>query len=134
MELNKKMCEFAGLKFQLAGAGNKISSLYGYIVEDGTAICVYPDGTWDEERDAPDFPNDIKACFDYIVPKLNELDDGWILEYTPWFEETNRYGIEIFRGKQTIEVQAETPALAFCKAVEKLIDGEAQNDSDGEKE
>ena len=64
------------------------------------------------------FTHSLDACFEYIVPKLR------LMYLTIWegFEahlavHTTNERYKVYVGK------AETPALALCRAVEKLIDG-----------
>lgn len=69
------------------------------------------------------YTQDLTACFRDIVPKLG----NWV---------TIKFDIEYGQAFSYISVeedgaasgQAETPALAFCLAVEKLIDGEPKKE------
>lgn len=65
--------------------------------------------------DPPDFTSSLDACFKWLVPRLDirdihlqEDEDGW---------QCDIYGGEYW-------AIAETPALALCRAIEKLIGGE----------
>jgi len=64
----------------------------------------------------PDFPHSLDALFKWVVPLCDcygltlDIRDG---THLGWVEKDNFiYGVE----------RAETPALALCLAVEKLID------------
>ncbi len=88
-----------------------------------TPYCKYaPDGNWCDE--SPDFTTSLDACFEYIVPKLLHKD-VYILHHSgsPYPECQIRP-----IAKEPIIVVAETPALALCRAVEKLIDGQCDHD------
>lgn len=119
-ELNKKLLERAGFK----------RTSNDYAKEVGQQAWLYPDGEWDLERDLPDFTESLDACFEWLVPKVSlngectvflRLCDGkgwtklgWIChikDTTPFTRIGMVEGIK-------------DPALAFCLAIEKLIDGE----------
>ena len=71
----------------------------------------------------PDFPNDLNACFEYTVPKLKyfslyyDRGLGWLIS----IDDKNR--VEM--------ASEESPALALCRAVEKLIQGEEDANTRG---
>jgi len=87
-ELNKKLAEWAGFKY------------------DDWLGWIYPDGENFDEL--PDFPNDLNACFKWLVPNIK--DDITRMEVLI------SWAYEIY----TLE---NPPALALCLAIEKLIDG-----------
>jgi len=79
----------------------------------------------------PDFPESLDALKDWIVPKLKcvtlEIDCRTKHEphtfATVWSRKTSAYYKE----------WAETPALAFSLAVEKLVDKEVKDDNNNRK-
>lgn len=117
-ELNKKIAEWAGFKFveevteHLGGGREEITPCYWN----------YPDGDWGYLL--PDFTDPvwgIAYCFKYVVPKiaswrvvLYQNDAGGVTSY---IDSACKCGM----WEETLSF-AETPALAFCLAVEKLID------------
>ena len=75
-----------------------------YIFSDGAA------------HECPDFPNDINACFTYIIrPEL------WICEMKLVDGIFFKWRIACPRYKGYGEAIGEEPALAFCEAVELLL-------------
>ena len=100
-ELNKKMVEFAGIKIKLKKVVN-----WGH---HSTL-----------EYDMPNFPQSLDACFEWLVPGL--LKAG----YDITLASTSR-GFSFIIDPDDFRAEAETPALAFCLAVEKLIDNEKTN-------
>ena len=99
-ELNKKMCDFAGIV--CVGKRDKFKRLDAYKYPDG---CIY--------SHTPDFPTSLDACFEHIAPKLEETL-GWQRYYMFLIQ-----WVTDFTGPPSL---ANPPALAFCRAVEKLID------------
>lgn len=70
------------------------------------------------------FTANLNACFEWLVPKLHGL--GWgavVFQEGELFycglKPTDRLELKFNRG-----MYAETPALALCRVVEKLIDDE----------
>ena len=119
-ELNKKLLDLAGFKKA------NLHPLYWYPA-GGASL---------SEEELPDFPNSLDCCFKWLVPKLAERYnlDGvllfirWTIQRESLLERSRIPGgwdAEIwFRDRQNIEgIWAATPALALCKAIEKLIDG-----------
>ncbi len=78
-------------------------------------------------NELPDFPNDIKACFEYIVPKLT--GDGYSVSiHAGYFLGNFKCTIIKYDSDFIIEgTWYNEPALALCKAVEKLIDEQEAN-------
>lgn len=74
---------------------------------------VYPTG-----YDYPYFTDSLDACFKWLVPKLEsyELKLNY-KKHCAWVKLPTKY---------TEFGMAETPALALCLAIEKLIDKEAR--------
>ena len=101
-ELNKKIAEWLGWEFHSDGVHWRINPrILG----------------WSILENLPDFPNDIRACFEHIAPKLTET----VLK-------DDRLGVEVmfsagivYDGKDYFSF-GDTISLAFCLAVEKLID------------
>jgi len=109
-ELNKKLAEWAGFKK---------SSLY---VEQW----IYPDigesGKLDELfDDVPNFTDSLDACFKWLVPKLKRVG----LWTTPkGFFRWEVISLDKDNYYNSYYAERGNPALALCRAIEKLIDGE----------
>lgn len=97
-ELNERLLKFAG-----------------FTCSEG--IWCYPDGVA-LERHPPIFPESLDACFEWLVPKLA----GW---YICKAEEPDMGGdcFAAINGGKYHE-WAQTPALALCLTISKLIDSE----------
>ena len=113
-ELNKKLAEWAGFKFFPP-------------IESGAIDVIDPNGSLylsPSKIAMPDFTTSLDACFKWLVPKLDypvllssHIGTDKVIRYSclievcdvphPW-----EYGVSLI----------ETPALALCKAIEKLID------------
>lgn len=108
-ELNKKLAEWAAIEVLHFNDDKHRHYRFGGEYD-----------IWHE--DEPDFLHSLDACFKWLVPKLKEMG----LTITLYF------GIEsIFANigypdtdiRESIFLgEAGTPALALCKAIEKLID------------
>lgn len=101
--LNKKLAEWAG--WQLKEFKGSFPSWYAPI-QNGMAL-----------SELPNFTNSLDACFKWLTKGFNGV---W------WYDFDNGRHTWTFRkkGSETIG-EAETPALALCLAIEKLIDSEA---------
>ena len=108
-ELNKKLAEWA--RFWHDKGGDSLSDIH-----------VRPRWCSPSPRyrklEPPNFTQSLDTCFKWLVPKLE--GNIWLINADYSWE----FSI-MSRGKQFIG-KAETPALALCKAVEKLIDKEAE--------
>ena len=116
-ELNKKIAEWVGLKL----AKEPSFDGFYYFAVDGIG---YP----------ANFTASLDTCYKYIVPKLQENYEVVLRWSSIEVRDGDRdylvcpkgWEVTIFGqggGKlEDIKASAETPALAFCKAVEKLID------------
>lgn len=101
MELNKKIAEWLGFKWD----------------DDWSAKHPYKDNRGVVLHNSIDFTTSLDACFEYIVPEVNEvLDRHFCL-----FQSIDGWTCDIGLGDITVEDR--NPALALCRAVEKLIDG-----------
>ncbi len=77
------------------------------------------------------FTASLDSCFRHLVPKLQ--DENWKIRISlkpsaciPADPQVNlhRWESQYTRQNQpSISIHAETPALALCRAIEKLIDG-----------
>ncbi len=105
-ELNSKLAEWAGFK-------HKVGALYEYPNEDYLG-----------ERPLPNFPQSLDACFEWLVPNIPNLESiSFVRRRGDWI------GQFYYLSKEKPQVKvaiAETPALAFCLAIEKLIDTERE--------
>ena len=111
-ELNTKLAEWVGFK--------KANIKWDYHYEVGIRVpdWLYPSDPRYCERELPNFPESLDACFKWLVPKLDfgqmelySLEDGtWLFHLNYVGKEDKGYS---GRGK--------TPALALCLAIEELI-------------
>ena len=109
-ELNEKLAKWAGFKFVQLSDGMTGTADLGV---------TWPDGQ--EHGYVPDFCNDLNAWFKWLSPKCGE----WRLE---------KYGEDKFGSKFCANVylgwdywehgfeRAESPAVALCKAIEKVLE------------
>ena len=120
-ELNKKIAKWCGFKLvKISGGDDPFYELLrpnGEQYEIWYSFRVGTNKKFDKDAERtlyPDFTTSLDACFEYIVPKL----DGGI-------EGASR---KVFLIKWITELEdGENPALALCRAVEKLIDGECEH-------
>jgi len=104
-ELKKKLLEWAGFKYDI---------WKGWI---------YPDGENFDEP--PNLIESLDACFRWLVPKLYEFISLPDINFCMPFDENEgclATIVDDIPGGPLSEAEAKTPALAFCLAVEKLID------------
>ena len=126
-KLNKKLAEWAGLYYQpVECAGLELG--VGWI-----KITPHPFPFADPNyeyisADVPNFTESLDACFKWLVPKLTQLDINAKISLD--YQVTCNVGIyfsnpadDDFPTKRVAYGVEKTPALALCKAVEKLIDG-----------
>lgn len=111
-ELNEKLLEFAGFVYH-----NYDIHEYEYkdtIVDDP----YWEDPNGQECEILPDFPNDLNACFEWLVPKLEKYP---VITFNT---DKGGYTCCTLSSPPQIGVYAhgDTPAQALCKAIEKLID------------
>jgi len=108
-KLNRKLAEWAGFKF--VDSSKKDVTLYELA------------GILNKGR--PDFTQSLDACFEWLVPKL---DYPLLLSSSIGTDKITRYAclIEVYDVHPTeySVVSIETPALALCLAIERLIDKE----------
>ena len=119
-ELNRKMLTFAG--FTAASYRNCPAETTDYGKKHPNAICHYehPE-TKDIINSPPDFTNDLNACFKWLVPKLDIEEPQILCDLGQYGCEVSVYNNDTGKSYDYIN---ESPTLAFCKAIEKLIDGE----------
>jgi len=119
-KLNKKLLEFAGFRHPAQKECGDLT----------------PEDWWRFPTshimpDSPDFPNDLNACFKWLVPKLQEGGYGFTLcdsqGKPPYFFELYSYQT-MFPEAHAGDAEAETPSLALCLAIEKLIDSEVSSE------
>ncbi len=119
-ELNRKIAEWCGLKWFW---NHNPECKCGAKDDDDSARSwqVKKDGEWKLAtrfwNEDISFTTSLDSCFEYIVPKLH----AWELHNI-----NDTIYATVCREDQTFPDvgKAETPALALCRAVEKLIDGE----------
>jgi len=81
----------------------------------------------------PNLPDSFDACSEWFMPKLRS-DENYVdinlRDFHPEMGDPYLFTIRMAFGYPVIRAWqggAETPALAFCLAVEKLIDGGTKN-------
>jgi hypothetical protein len=106
-ELNKKLAEWAGFEKKLAFESGK-HKFYWHVSPGG------------EEADVQ-FTTSLDACFKWLVPRVTPSNEVQII-IPPNTEK--RFIAVIGHGEG---IEADTPALSLCKAIEQLIDGEGKD-------
>ncbi|KKN75181.1 hypothetical protein LCGC14_0383400 [marine sediment metagenome] len=103
-ELNKKLAEWAGGKYEFG---------HWWLRDYNEQTC-----------NPPNFTKSLDACFKWLVPKLFELgySCGMIIAEVS-SKARYRFVVDLANTEVGVEAQDENPALAFCLAIEKLIDG-----------
>lgn len=108
------------LRVKLAGwAGFKeadIKKRY-YFSVDGERYAKWYEPDSEYPFKLPRFTRSLDACFEWLVPKLDTVT----IEKTPYYE---GFLATAEIEERSWEVEDKTPALALCKAIEKLIDNE----------
>ena len=121
----KRVCSYYTIRYEARGElmeelNRKLLEFAGFDWLDNWGVWHYPDETHRDNLSAkaPNFTDPefgIAYCFKWLVPKtplqeiyIQPVDEGW--------------QVDIERGEYW--ATAETPALALCRAIEKLIDGE----------
>ena len=115
-ELNEKLAVWAGFKWVADRNHTRRSDhVDGYWLVPGTEEHTHP--VWN----LPDFPNDLNACFKWLVPRFEQV---YLKYYTP-IGHTAVVFMENWtnRGEGT---DKDSMALALCRAIEQVIDGVAQ--------
>lgn len=109
-KLNKRRAVWAGFYF---------------VTDDDEHLWIYPDEV-QHKGDLPDFPHSLDACFKWLVPKLlTQLDPDTrkvVLQHGRTKEMDWYFWFEDWRAPLYHWAHAETPALALCLAIDKLID------------
>ena len=107
-ELNKKLAEWAGLQvWVMPQTGDEV-------------ICVHPDDP--DSCLTVDFTTSLDACFKWLVPKLKyyHMDNQ---------DKPEHWAMVSIDGVHFRDNYGETPALALCKTIEKMIDKEVKDES-----
>ena len=120
-ELNEKLAEFAGFQ---RGKGRKTFKKEGgtlYIDTSVWWLTPIVSGYRGEYEHLPNFTRSLDACFKWLVPKLT---DYGVLIYS--HVQHKKWEVSLLHEQtgQAHTAVAGTPALAFCLAIEKLVDGE----------
>ena len=115
-ELNKKLAEWAGfIQSETAMELGKCAGHYFYRQPDG-GTCL--------DIELPNFTESLDACFEWLVPKLDEIGEHYLVfQRAVWNQPTPKsVTISFVSGRdRDYEGQDETYALALCLAIEKLI-------------
>ena len=110
-ELNKKLAEWAGFVFD-EGAEYGIPPVFGLWYSPDNDQIGYPE--------PPQFTQSLDACFKLLVPKLDKA--RVLTNDAPSGDRFYNGEVELYSIKAT--VTSDTPTLALCLAIEKLIDAE----------
>ena len=110
--LNKKLAEWAGF----------IHDHWG-----DELFIIYPNKKT-IKPEPPDFTKSLDACFEWLVPKLRPTYWAGVSYNSFWQGRGDTYEGEVRDNNMSMRIYkiAETPALALCLAIEKLIDGEKE--------
>ncbi len=109
-EINKRLAEFAGFTLEIKE--------YEASFVDGVKGEVFTVDLWADTEGEPygqlDFTESLDACFKWLEPKLKQVKVG------------KHKGSELFFAEAVKDFsirdgEAETPALALCQAIIKLI-------------
>ena len=109
-ELDEKLAKWAGFVYD---PPNEKARGYGL---KPCGMWIAPDGNFDSEL--PDFVNSLDDCFEWLVPKL------WAIQLSVINTMGDRASMAMvdLDGDLFASDFAKTPALALCKAIEKVID------------
>jgi len=119
-ELSKKLAEWAGFE------GRYVNR---YEVGGGTGVYAgweYPNGV--HRLRPPSFTQSLDACFKWLVPEAQKRDINLriVVSVQGLSTTVEIFGSNLFDDdyptKKLAWAMDEIPALAFCKAIEKLID------------
>ena len=127
MELNEKLARWAGFHFQT------LDELHPKYRHEANLCWVY--STIWIGRDLPDFITSLDACFQWLVPKLQ--DAGYMVDLTA-HEHKGFYAklSSIFQSAREPEeyyepiadAKDDSAALALCKVIKQLIIDKENND------
>jgi len=112
-ELNRKLAEWAGFRETRLSSGH-----LGWL---------YPPEYSLEKGYLPNFTDSLDACFKWLVPAWNTKArpiPSWIenITFCLMSGDLIRCDLQQFDNDYDTWADADTPALALCKAIEKLID------------
>ena len=116
-ELNKKLAEWAGFKWEFA-----YHDFYKLVAPDGGQLdlTAFRVGSY---ATCPNSTESLDACFKWLVPNIK---GEWSISVGKHTDRPTYYGrIQgfYFDSPQYRGDSNESPALALCLAIEKLIDG-----------
>jgi hypothetical protein len=120
-ELNRKLAEWAGFVLKPCHPG----CVPHWHRPDGEALNLIDD--------FPTFTQSLDACFKWLMPKLFTWNIGknWELcsdtEIRPNKVKAQIQSLGFNNPEFRAEAIAETPALALCLAIEKLVDSEVMS-------
>ena len=127
MELNQKLAEWVG--FKRLPKGNK-----AFHYEGGDRVMNWmPPGETDwfmSVAVVPHFTDSMDSCFHWLMPKLKEME--LFVKYTIMFDMPPHRVSHYWAFQERMSLvgtgeDANSPALAFCLAVEQLIDNKGSN-------
>lgn len=114
--LNKKLAEWVGFRWEHLTCSKHSPELchWAWVMPDGVEAS--------RDYDLPNFIQSLDACFTWLMPKV----DSWRVViyqnaaggYTSYVDSKCKCRM----WEETLSF-AETPALALCLAIEKMIDG-----------
>ena len=112
-ELNKKLAVWAGFR-----EADIKKHYYFEVGGERVAKWQEPGRYWHIKL--PNFTESLDACFKWLVPKLVSGDI-----HIEWYTTVEDTAVELKRATTTVAFVCQpNPALAFCLAIERLIDGE----------
>lgn len=116
-ELNKKLAERVGIKPEI------FYSIEPQFEQTRDSVSVYNKSR--KIKEYLNFTVSLDLCFKYLVPKLFAYSIHTIWRTNDLVSELSM--AEVWANTRTsYKAEAKTPALALCKAIEKLIDEEAK--------
>ena len=108
VELNEKLAKWAGVLVSIESWPDEEPIMHVYDTEQENLI-----------GESSPFTESLDACFKWLVPKLDQLSitvwDNVQMYAMVYRDEHDHMGYEA-------EDKNKTPALALCKAIEKMID------------
>jgi len=148
-ELNEKLAKWAGLEWKW---NHDLDCHCGAVDDDNSCRSWYtPNGELATRflYEDIDFTHDLNACFKWLVPEITRKTPAQMLalrlSVSVDYNDTDklnyvyilRQSRGLFADEYLSSGEADTPTLALCKAIERLIDasakecGEETDDDDG---
>ena len=118
-ELNKKLAKWANWVYDegaeyIGGGGNNTSLMYGLWYPPGDHKTGF--------TSPPHFTESLDACFKWLVPKLEHWSLWWGISRASGLAHGSNNAEVWIRHAYGYAYDDNTTALAFCLALEKLVD------------